>query len=175
MISATQHWLKTLVIDLSLCPFAERVIRGQELRFHCCDATTESELLETLASELSLLERDGSIETTLLIHPHVLEEFQAYNQFLSRADSMLRKLGKEGVYQIASFHPDYQFAGTNQDDAENYTNRSPFPMLHILREESVEKAIATYPDIDNVPTRNISRMNDMGAARLRALLDACRQ
>jgi uncharacterized protein len=112
------------------------------------------------------------VETTLLIHPHALKLFYDYNDYLGDADRLLADEGWEGVYQVASFHPDYQFEGTAPDDAENYSNRSPYPMLHLLREASLDRAIDGYPDIEQIPARNIARLKRMGAAQLRALFEA---
>ena len=113
------------------------------------------------------------IETTLLIVPRVLQDFGDYNQFLDSADDLLEALGVDGNYQIASFHPHYRFAGTEAADAENYTNRSPYPLLHLLREETLERNIAGYPDTDQIPLRNIALMKRLGTARLKELLQAC--
>jgi hypothetical protein len=122
-----------------------------------------------LEAELEHLVGNASIETTLLVHPHVLTDFEDYNQFLEMADGLLMQMELDGVFQIASFHPDYQFAGTHPDDAENYTNRSPFPLLHILREESLSRAIEHTPDVDQIPLRNIEKMNELGAKKLKLL------
>lgn len=146
---------------------------NNRIRFALTTAQSEKELVIALQTELELLSQDDSIETTLLIHTEVLQDFDSYNQFLSVADQLLRTMNFEGVYQIASFHPHYQFEGTDRDDAENYTNRSPHPLLHLLREESLAQAIANTPDIDQVPIRNIEQMNCIGKDRLQALLQAC--
>jgi hypothetical protein len=137
------------------------------------EAETEDELLQALHSELQRLEDEPEIETTLLIHPGVLNDFGPYNEFLDAADGLLAYLEMEGVYQIASFHPDYQFAETEPDAAENYTNRSPFPMLHLLREASLEAAIDSYPDVDGIPQRNIELMNELGTEKMRSILRSC--
>jgi len=158
---------------MNLCPFAKRELVKNSVRFAVTGATNELQLLTALEDELELLNRDASIETILLAHPDVLQDFDDYNQFLSDADQLLVSMELEGIYQIASFHPDYQFAGTQPDDAENYTNRSPYPLLHLLREDSLESAIKEYPDIDQVPARNIAMMNRMGKDKLSALLQAC--
>ena len=142
---------------------------NDRIRFHATNVGTENDLLIELKKELELLQDNESIETTLLIHPSVLNDFEDYNQFLSLANDLLVTLHLEGVFQIASFHPDYQFAGTHPDDAENYTNRSPFPMLHLLREGSMEKAIEHYGDVSLIPARNIEKMNEIGVAKLVAL------
>ena len=173
VIGSVQRWVETFVVDMNLCPFAERELIKNRVRFALTAAKTEGELLIALQAELGLLDSDTSIETTLLIHAKVLHDFYNYNQFLNYADKLLQKMGLEGVYQIASFHPDYQFVGTAADDAENYTNRSPYPMLHIIREDSLERAIADSPDLDQVPARNIELMKQLGKDRLQALLQAC--
>lgn len=161
------------MVALNLCPFAKRELVKERVRFVETPAATQAELLEALKAELARLDADDSIETTLLIHPQVLTDFAQYNDFLAEADALLFDLGLEGVYQVASFHPDYQFGGTEPHDAENYTNRSPFPMLHVLREDSLTVAIDNYPEVDDIPQRNIDLMNEMGVEKLRTLLAAC--
>lgn len=157
---------------MNLCPFAKRELVKESVRFTTTRETTESELLLVLENELALLNENPKIETTLLIHPYVLEDFVDYNFFLGEADRLLVKMELEGVFQIASFHPDYRFEGTAKDDAENYTNRSPFPTLHLLREDSLEQAIDAYPDVDDIPNRNIEHMNSIGTKQLKAMLAA---
>jgi hypothetical protein len=173
--TAVRRWVEDVVVDLNLCPFAKRELLAERVRFDVTDASTETELLEVLASELDRLVSTPAIETTLIIHPHVLSDFLQYNQFLDIADRLLVQLKLEGVIQIASFHPDYQFADTQPDDPENFTNRSPFPILHLLREDSLEKAIANTADIDQVPIRNIATMQRLGAEAMRSRLRACLQ
>lgn len=168
-----RRWVESVVVDLNLCPFAKRELTNNRVRFAVTDATTEEQLLMALEDELELLNNDPSVETTLLVHPNALQDFFDYNQFLSLADGLLVQMKLEGVYQIASFHPNYQFGGTDRDDVENYTNRSPYPMLHVIREESLERAIADFPDVDQVPARNIELMNGLGKDKLAALLQAC--
>ena len=120
-----------------------------------------------------MLNKDESIETTLLIHPRVLQEFYHYNQFLNAADGLLVQMDLSGVFQIASFHPDYQFGGTQPDDVENFTNKSPYPLLHLIREDSLERAIAQYPDSDQIPERNITLLNSLGRNKVQTLLLSC--
>ena len=129
-------------------------------------------MLNALADELDVLVNDPDIETTLLIHPSVLQDFYDYNQFLDLVDGLLKELELEGVFQVASFHPDYQFGGTDLDDAENYTNRAPYPLLHIIREASLEHVIGQYPDVDAIPERNVALMNEMGVNKLQLLLNS---
>ena len=167
--SIVRHWLESVVIELNLCPFAKRELINDRVRFADTDATTELQLLQALETELERLSSDTSIETTLLIHPNVLADFADYNEFLELADGLLLQMEFDGVFQIASFHPDYQFAETHPDDAENYTNRSPYPILHLLREESLARAIEHTADIDQIPLRNIQKMNELGAEKLKLL------
>jgi len=173
MVQTVRQWVETLVVGMNLCPFAKREMVNDRVRFATTTSITEEQLLIALQTELELLNTDTSVETTLLIHSRVLQDFFDYNQFLSYADSLLVEMGLKGIYQIASFHPDYQFDGTNPDDAENYTNRSPYPMLHLIREASLERAIADYPEIDQIPVRNIALMNGIGQHKLHALLKSC--
>ena len=157
----------------NLCPFAKRELVKDRVRFVVSKAKDEATLLDELAHELALLNVDEAVETTLLIHPQVLQDFYHYNDFLEAADELLVDMNLEGVYQVASFHPDYQFGGTEPDDVENYTNRSPYPMLHLLREDSLSEAIDNYPEVDLIPERNIDCMNEQGLEKMQTLLNAC--
>jgi len=143
------------------------------VRFELSSAANEEQLLRDLEAELVLIQRSEEIETTLLIHPDVLQDFFDFNQLLTRAYNRLAQLKLKGVFQIASFHPDYQFGGTEADDAENYTNKSPYPVLHILREASLDAAIAHYPEVDLIPERNIALLEGLGSLKLSALLQNC--
>ena len=169
-IARTRHWVETIVVGLNLCPFARRELVNERVLFTVSDAITEEQLLMDLQSSLLALADNPAIETTLLIHPHVLQDFDDYNQFLDIADALLGDMNLEGVYQIASFHPDYQFADTEAGDARNYSNKSPYPTLHLLSEESLENAIATTPDIDLIPERNQALLNRIGILKLQELL-----
>lgn len=160
---ATRQWLENVVIGLNLCPFARKELVNNRIRFVESPADSEEGLLLELQQELRFLHEHPETETTLLVHPGVLTDFDDYNDFLAAADGLLEHLELEGVYQIASFHPAYRFAGTGPDDAENYTNRSPFPMRHLLREASVERALDAYPDPGSIPERNIALMQEIGA------------
>lgn len=174
IIYSVRQWVETFVVEYNLCPFAKRELVNQRIHFHATDAVTEEQLLTVLQEQLIFLNKHDSIETTLLIHPCVLQDFDHYNQFLSLAEGLLVEMNVEGVYQIASFHPDYQFAETDINDAENYTNRSPYPMLHLLREASLERAIESYSDVEQIPLNNIERMNRLGKDRLATLLNSYR-
>ena len=171
-IEATRRWLERAVIGLNLCPFAKAVhVRGQ-IRWVLSDATTPEALLETLGEELLWL-RDASaeeVDTTLLIHPQVLTDFLDYNDFLETADALVESLGLDGVLQVASFHPDYQFAGSAPDDVENFTNRSPYPTLHLLREGSVSRAVEAFPDAEVIVERNVETLRKLGVDGWRDLL-----
>lgn len=173
IIEPTKRWVEQAVIGLNLCPFAKREWVKDRVRILVSHDTEEWALLATLHAELDFLEANPEVETTLIVHPDLLADFFDYNQFLGDADALLSGLDLEGIYQIASFHPDYQFGGTEPDDPENYTNRSPFPMLHLLRESSLEDAIERYPDVDSIPDNNMDLMNKKGAAYMRALLAGC--
>jgi len=170
-VAATRLWLERAVIGLNLCPFAKAVYAKQQVRFVLSDATTPEALLEQLAEELLLL-RDTpaeEIDTTLIVHPEVLGDFLDYNDFLDNADAAVEALDLEGVLQVASFHPGYQFAGTAFDDIGNYTNRSPYPTLHLLREDSVSRAVEAFPDADAIVDRNIETLDKLGVEGWRKL------
>ncbi|MCS4236576.1 DUF1415 domain-containing protein [Stenotrophomonas rhizophila] len=164
VIAETRTWLEQIVIGLNLCPFAKAVYVKNQVRFVLSDATTPEALVEELAEELVLL-RDTpaeEIDTTLIVHPEVLTDFLDYNDFLDNADAAIEALDLQGILQVASFHPQYQFAGVAPDDVSNYTNRSPYPTLHLLREDSVERAVAAFPDPDVIVERNIETLDKLG-------------
>ncbi|MFO8142606.1 MAG: DUF1415 domain-containing protein [Marinobacter sp.] len=173
IVNATRKWVEEVVVGYNLCPFAKRELVRDRVRFVMTDAENEDDLLKALHSELQRLEDEPEIETTLLIHPGVLQDFDAYNEFLDTAEGLVAYLELEGIYQVASFHPDYQFAETEPGAAENYTNRSPYPMLHLLREASLEAAIDSHPDVDGIPDRNIALMNELGAEKMQSVLLSC--
>lgn len=170
-IALTKVWLDKAVIGLNLCPFAKSVQVKNQIRFAVSDATDAETLLLDLACELQLLAGTDpeQIDTTLLIHPTALTDFLDFNDFLDLADAVIEELHLGGELQIASLHPDYQFAGTAQDDIENYTNRSPFPTLHLLRESSIERAVAAFPDASEIYQKNIATMHRIGHAGWKAL------
>ena len=172
-VAVTRRWLERAVIGLNLCPFAKAVVAKEQVRFVLSDATTPEALLAELGEELLRL-RDTpaeQIDTTLLIHPQVLGDFLDYNDFLDDADALVEALALDGVLQVASFHPDYQFAGSAPDDVENFTNRAPYPILHLLREDSVARAVAAFPDPDAIVERNIETLRGIGADAWKKLLD----
>ena len=168
-----RRWLERAVIGLNLCPFAKAVYAKGQVRIVVSDASTERALLEQLGEELALL-RDTpaeTIDTTLLVHPQVLGDFIAYNDFLGDADALVETLELDGELQVASFHPHYQFADSAPDDVENLTNRAPYPILHLLREASVDRAVEAYPDPDGIIERNIASVRALGFEGWRALLE----
>lgn len=172
VIAQTRQWIEQLVLGYNLCPFAHKPYQLGTIRFSVTPASKPETLLAVLRAELHALQAVSAdkVETTLLIHPETLTNFHAYNDFLDEADELLYQEGLEGILQIASFHPQYQFSGTSIEDAENYTNRSPYPMLHLLREDSLEKAIAQHPDVDMIPERNIQVMQQLGVDTLKRIL-----
>ena len=172
-IARTRHWLERAVIGLNLCPFAKAVYAKQQVRFVLSEARDAESLLQLLRDELLWLHATDPLQTdtTLIVHPQVLTDFLEYNDFLDHADGLVAELGLEGEIQVASFHPDYQFAGTAPDDIGNHTNRSPYPTLHLLREASVERAVAAFPDHDAIVERNIATLERLGPEGWRRLME----
>lgn len=170
--AATRHWLEQAVIGLNLCPFAKAVHVREQIRWVESPARDAQGLLDDLVRELQLLAAADpeTVETTLLIHPHALNDFLDYNDFLDVADAAIDELGLTGVLQVASFHPNYQFAGTAPDDVENLSNRSPHPMLHLLREDSIARAVGAFPDTATIYDRNIETLRRLGADGWRRLM-----
>lgn len=163
-IAHTQAWLQHAVIGLNLCPFARAVQAKKQIRYVVCESTEPEVLLETLCKELQYLAdaNPAELDTTLLIHPEVLTDFLDYNDFLDLADAALEDLGLAGVLQVASFHPQYQFEGTHPDDVTNASNRSPYPTLHLLREDSVERAVAAFPQAEAIFETNLKTLQALG-------------
>lgn len=172
VIASTRHWLEAAVIGLNLCPFAKAVHVRRQIRWAVTAARTEAELLAELRQALEHLAGADpeAIDTTLLIHPQAMTEFIDYRFFLRKADTALRKLGLEGTLQLASFHPDYEFADSAPDDIANCTNRSPHPMLHLLREASIDRAVAAFPDAADIYGRNIATLQGLGHEGWRRLI-----
>jgi len=168
VVSATIAWLEKFVIGLNLCPFAKAIHVKNQIRYVVSQARRSSGLLDELRHELTSFAKDssGQIESVLLIHPYALNDFVNYSGFLELCNLLIDELNLDGIVQIASFHPDYQFAETDVGDITNYTNRSPFPMLHLLRESSVTLAIESFPNSENIVKRNIMLMNTLGKAKL---------
>ncbi|MBU3695943.1 DUF1415 domain-containing protein [Dechloromonas sp.] len=171
IMERTRLWLERAVIGLNLCPFAKSVFVKKQVRYAVSTAVTADELLAELAAELTRLAEteDSVLDTTLLIHPRAMVDFLDYHFFLAEADALIRNLGHDGVFQIASLHPDYEFAGSDPDDIANYTNRSPYPTLHLQRESSIDRAVAAFPDAADIYERNIETMTRLGQEGWRKL------
>lgn len=174
IIAATRRWISTMVIGLNLCPFAQRVFDGDKIRYAVTDAADEKALLKALGDELNALAAAPieSVETTLLIHPHLFADFLDFNDFLDVAENLVAELEFEGVIQLASFHPDYQFGDSTADAVENYTNRSPYPMLHLLREDSITQIADDADKLLEIPTRNIETLRALGREKVLERLEA---
>ena len=172
-INITRRWISSFVVDLNLCPFARREVMRNSMRFRVFAKSGPTDILHVLSEEISLLHNSQDIETSFLILPAGMPDFRNFNDFLDTAQSLLEVTGWEGIYQLVGFHPQYQFADTEPDDAENYTNRSPFPMLHILRESSVSDAVTTTHDAALIPQRNTATLGRMGSSALKARWSSC--
>jgi hypothetical protein len=171
VIDDTRLWMEKAVIGLNLCPFAKSVHVNNRVRYVVSEATDQDALLQQLANELLFLQAapPDKVETTLLIHPLVLTDFLDFNDFLEAADATIEALEMQGDLQVASFHPNYQFEGSAPDDITNYSNRSPYPTLHLLRESSIEGAVATMKDTDAIYEANIATLEKLGIEGWRKL------
>ncbi|UUZ71515.1 DUF1415 domain-containing protein [Polaromonas sp. P1(28)-8] len=171
VLTQTRHWLEKAVIGLNLCPFAKAVYVKNQVRLVVSHARHADDLLEELDRELDLLVATPAqeVDTTLLIHPTLFEDFLDFNDFLEIAEGVVDEHGLDGVVQLASFHPQFQFDGTEPDDISNYTNRAPFAILHLLREESVERAVAAFPEADAIFEQNIATLEKLGLDGWKAL------
>lgn len=170
-VLATKRWIEHAVIGLNLCPFAKAVFSKNQIRYVVSDATTPDDVAAHLHRELEWLAEASAeeVDTTLLILPHVFSDFLDFNDFLDVADGMVEALELDGILQVASFHPSFQFEGTEADDITNYTNRAPYPTLHLLREDSVERAVAAFPDEMEIASNNIATLEKLGHDGWRAL------
>jgi hypothetical protein len=163
-IAETRAWVRRAVIGLNLCPFARAVDTKEQIRYVFSDATDAETLLATLVVELQrLADTDPElVDTTMVIHPRVFQDFEDFNDFLELADAAVEDLDLDGILQVASFHPKFQFADTEPDDITNATNRSPYPTLHLLREESVDRAVAAFPEAEAIFERNMATLEKLG-------------
>jgi hypothetical protein len=170
-IEDTQHWLLQAVVGLNLCPFAKSVVVKDMVRYRVCTSAEPDDVLTLLREELLYLAAadPDTLDTTLLITPNALPDFLDFNDFLAECDAVLIDLALDGVLQVADFHPRYQFGGTDEDDIENFTNRTPYPTLHLLREASIDKAVEAYPDASLIFERNMEVLNKLGHAGWEAL------
>lgn len=173
-IQHTEKWIKSVVIDLNFCPFAAKVFFQKSIRYTVVTEKTKTEhVLEQLLQEFEHLDNHDNIETSFLIFETEFENFSSYLKMIKKAERFLQQNDYDGVYQLASFHPNYCFAGSDDSDAANYTNRSPYPMIHILREESLSKALSLYPKPELIPEHNIALAQQKGLAYMQMLRLAC--
>jgi hypothetical protein len=172
IIEHTLNWVRSFVIEYNLCPFAKMPVNQGSLRITVSDHKKQALALETLMSEIHFLDENPSIETTLLVFSQGFKEFFPYLDLVELAEELIQQLDYDAVYQIASFHPDYYFANTSPDDLTNYTNRSPYPMLHILREERLDRAIAAYGDTDKIPEQNSETLRRLGLEQIKKIINA---
>ncbi|NDL71196.1 DUF1415 domain-containing protein [Vreelandella alkaliphila] len=173
IMEQTLAWVRTFIVEHNICPFAKRELEGGTLRVEVVRSKKIDVALEELIAEVEWLNEHPETETTLLVFPTLFKNFDHYLDYIELAESLLAELGYEGVYQLATFHPDYCFADAEPEDAANYTNRSPYAMVHLLREASVEKAIAFYGDTEQIPERNITHLTELGSAAAEELLQRC--
>ena len=172
IIDQTKKWIVDVVIGCNLCPFAANAVKQQTIFYQ---VETNSELnvcLDSFTNEMKRLDNDKTVETSFLIFPNAFEKFDDYLYLVSLAEKLLKQKGYEGIYQVASFHPLYLFANSDENDAANYTNRSIYPMLHLLREESIDKALEHYKSPENIPERNINFTREKGLVYMKMLRDA---
>lgn len=173
IIQQTRAWVKNTIIDHNICPFAKREYALGSIRYEVISSDKTENCLTTLIMECLHLNTHIDCETTLLILAQGFEDFENFLDLLGIAEALMCDQGYEGIYQLASFHPDYCFEGAPMDDAANYTNRSPYPMLHIIRESSIEKALNAYPNPEQIPERNCQYVRQLGSATFRQLLADC--
>jgi len=172
LISQTQHWVNTVIVKHSICPFAGREVKRNSIRYNVSDNIDLSRCLENLLAECRILEMDDTVETTLLIYAKAFADFDLYLDFVDIANALLIDKGYEGAYQLATFHPEYRFADSEPKDPANYTNRSPYPMLHIIREASLEQALKRHPAPETIPEKNIVLTRKLGLQQMQAMLQA---
>ncbi|MCT7940351.1 DUF1415 domain-containing protein [Shewanella holmiensis] len=174
-IAESENWVKQVIMKYNICPFARREVERSSIRYHACEQTKVKAVLQAFIGECKLLEKTPKIETTLFILPRGFEGFYSYLDLVDSANDILVQHDFEGVFQIASFHPDYCFDGEPQDSAANYTNRAPYPTLHIIREASMELALASYDDPESIPQRNIAFAERKGTDFFIKLLEQCKR
>lgn len=173
VIQTMKKWVESIVVGHNFCPFAKKEVLNQTIRYQVSDAKDPTRALEDCLTEIQFLEKHPETETTLLIFPEGFPDFELYLDMLEMSHILIEKAGYEGIFQIASFHPDYCFADTEPDDAANYTNKAPFPCLHLLREESLSKATEKYPQPEEIPENNIQLARTLGRQELARQLEAC--
>ena len=173
VISQTKKWINDVVVGCNFCPFAATVMKQQTVHYKVEESSLANICMESFLLEAIRLDDDESIETSFIIFPNAFKKFEDYLDIVSVAEKLVQQNGYEGIYQVASFHPLYLFAGSSENDAANYTNRSIYPMLHLLRESSIDKALEHYKDPENIPDRNINFAKEKGVAYMKLLRDNC--
>ena len=173
VVEQTRTWIRTVVVGSNFCPFAANELARNSIHYGVCRDTRLEDCLAVLIDECLRLDNHDQVETSLLAYPDAFNDFETYLGFVELAEDLLIEQGYEGIYQLASFHPDYRFADAAEDDPANYTNRSPYPMLHLLREASVELALENYSQAERIPQRNIETARSMGLEEMQQLLGAC--
>ncbi len=176
-LDETRCWVERVVVGLNLCPFAASPMKGGRIRYVACPASDPDGIYRALLQEMETLIGlpEPEAETSLFVVPEGLNDFDAYLDLFETAEAAVSEAGLEGILQLASFHPDYCFEGAGTDDPANYTNRSPHPMFHLIREEPLARALAQYPDPEGIPQRNVERLRALGLSAMQARLAACRQ
>jgi len=172
IINKTKKWIVDVVIGCNLCPFAANVVKQQTVFYKVETSADLNTCLDSFKNEMERLDNDTTIETSFLIFPNTFEKFDDYLNLVSLAEKLLKRNGYEGIYQVASFHPLYLFANSDENDPANYTNRSIYPMLHLLREESIDKALENYKSPESIPARNINFTREKGLTYMKMLRDA---
>lgn len=177
VIAETRHWVEQIVLRHNFCPFAHQPFKKETIYYAVSLSNKSDEIAQVLVNELLRLNdgSPGAIETTLLMTPNCFNDFGDYNDYLSVVDLLIEQLGLEGMIQVASFHPEYQFEGLDIDDVRNYTNRSLYPMFHLILEDSIEHARATHPDVDSIPQTNMALLENLGVEKAKSQLNSCRE
>ncbi|OQP56183.1 DUF1415 domain-containing protein [Niastella populi] len=173
IIEQTKNWIQKIVIGLNFCPFANREFKNNAIHYQVEHSAKRTDARDAILKECKRLYRDKNIATTLLIFPNAFHEFDDYLQLIAFAEKLLQQKGYDGVYQLATFHPLYQFEGSAPDDPANYTNRSIYPMLHFLREDQIRKAVQFYGNAEEIPKRNIQFAREKGEVYMKMLRDSC--
>jgi hypothetical protein len=173
IVLESQEWVKSIIVGLNFCPFARREVEKKSINYRVVESGTIERYLEALIIECVSLDQNEEVETALLIFPDTLDSFEGFLDFYDLADTLLVEQGYEGIYQLASFHPSYRFAESEEDDAANYTNRSPHPMLHLIREVSIERVLENVSNPEAIPAENIERARALGTDKMASLLKAC--
>ncbi len=173
IIQQTKKWINEVVIGCNFCPFAANVVKQKAVHYQVETSDAIKDCLTSFVKEIKRLDDDSSIETSFLIFPNTFQNFDDYLVLVTKAEKQLKNNGYEGIYQVASFHPNYQFAESDEKDAANFTNRSIYPMLHLLREDSIDKALAHYNSPENIPDRNIHFAREKGLVYMKLLRDSC--